>query len=61
VTDFTSKRVSATVAIGAIFVLELVALLHGVNGVALTASVGAIAGLGGFAVGRVASKNKEEV
>lgn len=39
-------------AIACITLLEMVAIWRGLNGVALAAAIGAIAGLGGFGLGR---------
>jgi hypothetical protein len=45
-------RLKGVIAIGAITLLESIAMLKGYNGVTLSASIAAIAGLGGWAVGR---------
>lgn len=44
-------RESAKLAMSFIFALEVLALFMGKNGVALAASIGAIAGLGGYRIG----------
>lgn len=46
----------AIIAIIAITVLEGLAMGYGVNGVSLAASIAAIAGLGGFAIGQAQVK-----
>lgn len=45
------------IAIIAIGIIELTALMMGMNGISLSLSVGAIAGLGGFEVGKIYKKN----
>jgi len=52
-----SQRRVSLVGIIAIAGIEFYALAHGVNGVALATSIGAIAGLAGFSVGRVTRKD----
>ncbi len=42
----------AIVAMACITTMELYALSQGINGVALTAVIGALAGLGGYAIGK---------
>ena len=43
-------------AIGAIFILEVIALYQGVNGSCLALSIAALAGLGGYEIGRLKKK-----
>ena len=43
----------AVVAIAGIVILEAVAIYKGINGTALAAGVAAIAGLGGFTIGKI--------
>jgi len=47
--DFPYKSISAIIAL---LILELIALIKGLNGALLSIGVGAIAGLGGFAIGK---------
>ena len=49
--------VKACVAIAAITILEVIAMLTGHNGTMLRLSLIAIAGLGGFALGRLIRRN----
>lgn len=51
------KGINTVIAILAICVLEIIALKQGVNGIMLAGAVAAIAGLGGFATGKLSSKN----
>lgn len=44
------------IAILCIFVLEIIALEKHVDGIALSVSIGAIAGLGGYSVGEIIKK-----
>ena len=44
-------------AILSIVCVEMFALTQGVNGIALSLSVGCVAGLGGFEVGKIYKKN----
>lgn len=53
------KGINTTIAIIAICILVLCALKAGYNGLILTGGVAAIAGLGGFATGRLKRKNDE--
>ncbi len=46
-----SQNELATISIGAIVILEAIALLMGYNGTLLAAVIAIIAGLGGYAVG----------
>lgn len=46
------EKLPAIVAIGSLTVLEIVALMHDVNGTLLSAVIAAVAGLGGYSVGR---------
>jgi len=41
-------RIIALVSIGGIVVLEGIALFKGINGVALSGSIGALGGIGGY-------------
>lgn len=49
---------TAIVAIVAIAALEIVALCKGVDGVALSAAIGSIAGLGGYQIKAIIDKRK---
>ena len=49
------KKRLALLGIGSIFVLEMVALLQGINGTALALAIAGIAGLAGYGVGKVGS------
>jgi hypothetical protein len=51
----------AVIAIVTIFILELVALSKGVNGLALTTSLAGIAGAAGVSIGRYVQKVKAEI
>jgi hypothetical protein len=51
----------AVIAIVTIFILELVALSKGVNGLALTTSLAGIAGAAGVGIGRYVQKVKAEL
>ena len=48
-----SKYIVTVVAIIGIVILEGIAVYKGMNGVSLAAAVGAIAGLGGFTIGKI--------
>jgi len=48
-----NKNMVAVVAIVGIVILEAFAIAEGVNGTALAAGVGCIAGLGGFTIGKI--------
>jgi len=48
--------VKALVAIITIGIVEICAMGYGMNGVSLAASIAAIAGLGGFAIGQAVTK-----
>ena len=50
--------VRAIVAIVSISVVEVCAMGYGLNGVSLAASIAAIAGLGGFAIGQSVAKKE---
>jgi len=51
-----NKTIIAILMIG---ILEAIALLKGVNGVAFASSMAVIAGLGGFAIGKIKPEGKE--
>jgi hypothetical protein len=55
----TADCVKACAAIGGIVILESVAMITGHNGTVLRLSIAAIAGLGGFVLGRLWKKRKE--
>jgi hypothetical protein len=55
----TSSCVRAVAGIAGLVVLECVAMLTGHNGTVLRLAIAAVAGLGGFAVGRLIRKRKE--
>lgn len=46
------ETIKALVAMGCITVLEAVALLQGINGALLSLGLAALAGLGGYALGK---------
>ena len=48
---------TALIAIGCITGLEAYALTQGVNGICMSTAIAAIAGLGGFTLGKVLGKN----
>lgn len=48
-----------TVAIIVIGIIEIIALLNGINGVAISLSIGAIAGIGGFEIGNIYQTHKK--
>ena len=52
----SEKKRLALLGIGSIFVLEMVALLQGINGTALALSIAGIAGLAGYGVGKVGAR-----
>jgi len=49
------RLVKSVVAIACLTTLEMTALIMGVDGIVFSVVVGAIAGLGGYAVGKKAS------
>ena len=50
------KTILACVAIGAISVLEGIAMVCGIDGTTLAGAIGIIAGLGGYVAGRIQEK-----
>ena len=49
-------KTSAIIVIG---IIEIVALLNGINGIAMSLSIGAIAGMGGFEIGNIYRTHKK--
>ena len=58
--DNATGCIKAVTAIAAIVILESVAMLTGHNGTVLRLSIGAVAGLGGFVIGRLFQRRKEK-
>jgi len=58
----TERMVKAIVAISCLTVLEMTALIMGVDGAVFSVVIAAIAGLGGYTIGKVKGNNakKEE-
>lgn len=55
----TAACIRALAGIAAVVALESVAMFTGHNGTVLRLAIAAVAGLGGFAVGRLLRKRKE--
>lgn len=49
----------AVITIAAIFILEVLALCKGVNGVALSGAIAAIAGVGGYQIKAIIERRKK--
>jgi len=48
-----AKFITSLAAILAIFILEAIAIIKGLNGVLLAGAIGALAGLGGFSASQI--------
>jgi hypothetical protein len=57
VTEMAKHRIEAIMAMICITILEVIALMKGIDGMFLSTVIAIIAGLGGFWIGRATSNN----